>query len=655
MKKNDSLQNSKFRVIVDFTGVISLKEIKATITFSKHALIIRLWPDQNKKIENFNKDLIKNIMFPLFFCEREESYQINYTLIQELKLVDRNFPMDRNNQTNMKILPDKEDNNFQLNFEIYNPCQSNSIIFKIYEFQSLGVFFTKSLKNEDIKKIEVGLKYLIENEVKHMLEQYMTLFNLFKDGLRHSKWFDLVKQALNFAKLYYESNLSAVKSLDKLKNSIREKIFSKNSNDNEIFMYSPSMYEENAKGENKYTSFDIVSSDIKRKSMVLINQTVTLFFQIASVENFKLDLKKVDKEKITRQLKNLNISERPRSQDPNIRNVRENLSNKIRNFRKNHLGREGGEMNKPKNSANLKIYEQDPIKNITYETQDSSTDINRKKSFNHNNDINTDSTTNSQKDSNSLKDEICTPKFSIDECENDSWNKTTFQKDKEEDVKNKINKIRDHKSNDILCNKTNTCKTISNNISCSGKGTTNINFNNTPNNNLETNIHNNYPLLYKEQFNNPPEIFRNTKTRPCDIKDRDEDSKDMKYAKCFDLGSINNYNNFNINLEENSFNFDNLSFSVIKKKIDKAKANHAFLPSNDFQNIIMNTVEVVHRKFFELIFENHFEKLFHYEKDMNNLIKLESIYNQFIYLRGLKLILFNEKNKIFFSNIFFDN
>jgi hypothetical protein len=93
----------------------------------------------------------------------------------------------------------------------------------------------------------------------------------------------------------------------------------------------------------------------------------------------------------------------------------------------------------------------------------------------------------------------------------------------------------------------------------------------------------------------------------------------------------------------------------VKKKIEKAKVNHAFLPSNDFHNIIMNTVEVVHRKFFELTFEDHFNKLFYFEKDKNNLIKLESIYNNFIYLRGLKLILFNEKNKIFFSNIFFDN
>jgi hypothetical protein len=106
---------------------------------------------------------------------------------------------------------------------------------------------------------------------------------------------------------------------------------------------------------------------------------------------------------------------------------------------------------------------------------------------------------------------------------------------------------------------------------------------------------------------------------------------------------------------QNSFDNqnDNLSLNEVYKLIDECSKQHSFLPPNETFNIFFNTTEIIHRKFFEIFFDELIGKIFYYEKDNDNLIKLESLYNYFLYLRGLKNILFVEKNRIYFSNVFF--
>ena len=98
---------------------------------------------------------------------------------------------------------------------------------------------------------------------------------------------------------------------------------------------------------------------------------------------------------------------------------------------------------------------------------------------------------------------------------------------------------------------------------------------------------------------------------------------------------------------------DNLSLNEVYKLIEECSKQHSFLPPNETFNIFFNTTEIIHRKFFEIFFDELIGKIFHYEKDNDNLIKLDSLYNYFLYLRGLKNILFVEKNRIYFSNVFF--
>ena len=96
-----------------------------------------------------------------------------------------------------------------------------------------------------------------------------------------------------------------------------------------------------------------------------------------------------------------------------------------------------------------------------------------------------------------------------------------------------------------------------------------------------------------------------------------------------------------------------MSISEVVKHIDEGKKLHSFVPPTNTQNIFFNTAEIIHRKFFEFIFEEFLGKIFTYEKDNDNLIKLDSLYNYFVYLRGMKNILFIEKNRIYFSSVFF--
>ena len=98
---------------------------------------------------------------------------------------------------------------------------------------------------------------------------------------------------------------------------------------------------------------------------------------------------------------------------------------------------------------------------------------------------------------------------------------------------------------------------------------------------------------------------------------------------------------------------DNLSLNEVYKLIEECSKQHSFLPPNETFNIFFNTTEIIHRKFFEIFFNELIGKIFKYEKDKDNLIKLDSLYNYFLYLRGLKNILFVEKNRIYFSNVFF--
>jgi len=76
---------------------------------------------------------------------------------------------------------------------------------------------------------------------------------------------------------------------------------------------------------------------------------------------------------------------------------------------------------------------------------------------------------------------------------------------------------------------------------------------------------------------------------------------------------------------EDTHNSEQKTILNINKKLDDMKNKHCFLPSNDYLNVVHNTVEICHRKFFELCFEETFKKIIHINKDKFGIIKIEEI------------------------------
>ena len=148
-------------------------------------------------------------------------------------------------------------------------------------------------------------------------------------------------------------------------------------------------------------------------------------------------------------------------------------------------------------------------------------------------------------------------------------------------------------------------------------------------------------------FNYDDETFsnstKNTSKKNEKKKEINDEDDDIPQTPKFNFKNSKNDSSMNESVENINVN----------QLINECKKSHLFLPPNENFNIFFNTTEIIHRKFFEIFFDEFIGKIFTYEKDKDNLIKLDSLYNFFIYLKNLKNILFVEKNRIYFSNVFF--
>ena len=159
---------------------------------------------------------------------------------------------------------------------------------------------------------------------------------------------------------------------------------------------------------------------------------------------------------------------------------------------------------------------------------------------------------------------------------------------------------------------------------------------------------NNFTSEFSENYSESTKTGSKKKTQK---KNRsftpDNNNELLETPKFYEKNRRKNYQN-----NDNNTN-NGMSINEVLKHIDEGKKLHTFVPPINTQNIFFNTAEIIHRKFFEYIFEEFLGKIFSYEKDNDNLIKLDSLYNYFVYLRGMKNILFIEKNRIYFSSVFF--
>lgn len=87
------------------------------------------------------------------------------------------------------------------------------------------------------------------------------------------------------------------------------------------------------------------------------------------------------------------------------------------------------------------------------------------------------------------------------------------------------------------------------------------------------------------------------------------------------------------------------SMQNIIKRIETLTKNHSFVPPTNAFNIFLNTTEIIHRTFFDICLKNMKCDIFTIESDNNKIIRIDSLYSNFLFLRNLKNFLFNENNK----------
>ena len=95
------------------------------------------------------------------------------------------------------------------------------------------------------------------------------------------------------------------------------------------------------------------------------------------------------------------------------------------------------------------------------------------------------------------------------------------------------------------------------------------------------------------------------------------------------------------------------SMQNIIKQIENLTQNHSLVPPVNAFNIFLNTTEIIHRAFFEIALKTLKCDIFTIELDNNKIMKIDSIYNHFLFLRNLKNFLFSDGNSTAASSLIY--
>ena len=119
--------------------------------------------------------------------------------------------------------------------------------------------------------------------------------------------------------------------------------------------------------------------------------------------------------------------------------------------------------------------------------------------------------------------------------------------------------------------------------------------------------------------------------------------------------SINPLENIN-NITKNLVNKKIISLNNINREIEELCNIHSLLIPDNIFNIFCNASEIIYRKFFQITIYNYLGNIFYMEEDKEGNIKIEDLYKYFLYIRELKLMLFNsDKKDYFLKNILIEN
>lgn len=95
------------------------------------------------------------------------------------------------------------------------------------------------------------------------------------------------------------------------------------------------------------------------------------------------------------------------------------------------------------------------------------------------------------------------------------------------------------------------------------------------------------------------------------------------------------------------------SEKYINELLDFSKKFNAFVPNNSIENIISNTSQIIHRKFFELLMKNYISNIIDIKVEKNKALAPDDFNQILMILRRLKKILFTFKNLKYYDEFMF--
>ena len=129
-------------------------------------------------------------------------------------------------------------------------------------------------------------------------------------------------------------------------------------------------------------------------------------------------------------------------------------------------------------------------------------------------------------------------------------------------------------------------------------------------------------------------------------------------VKNSNLKKKNSFEKINNNIkkyysDEPNINEDQNIEKNINQFLEFSKKFHSFSPNNSIQNIVDNTSQIIHRKFFELLFKHFFSDIIEIETEKNKTLGSEPFHLILKMLKRLKKILFTNKNINYYNEFLF--
>jgi hypothetical protein len=302
MLKQDYAINTKFRTSFDIFIMKSFIGLKALITIQEHHIIFKV--TDYSKLGNDCKDkkfdIFYNLLKPIY-VESEDNILINYGIIKTVKLHEN-----------------------RLKLEIFNPSYLTSINIILYNIESVGILMNKSLNNDGMSRLSNFFNTKIQNEIKVLIEQFLLFFNVLRNGIDPNivKYVheDRFYKALFESKKYYEKSILKLRKQDKLKLSMNKRILTNSKkvegnyekNDlsgnmmNEITNIERALFEN---GNVLYSHFEAIFNEIKLRSNKMIEETIVIFLHISTLEMNLINLKKINRLKVSEKLKSITHEE----------------------------------------------------------------------------------------------------------------------------------------------------------------------------------------------------------------------------------------------------------------------------------------------------------------------------------------------------------